>query len=41
MPFGYAALTHQILTAALGRGHGEDDFAALIEPLEGEAGTRL
>jgi 3-hydroxyisobutyrate dehydrogenase-like beta-hydroxyacid dehydrogenase len=40
-PFPFAALTREILTAAVGRGHGEDDFAALIEVLEGEAGTRL
>ena len=41
VPFQFAALTREILTAAMGRGHGDDDFAALIEPLEGEAGTRL
>jgi 3-hydroxyisobutyrate dehydrogenase len=40
-PFPFAALTREILTAAAGRGHGDDDFAALIEVLEGEAGTRL
>ena len=40
-PFEFAALTREILTAASGRGHGDDDFAALIEVLEAAAGTRL
>jgi 3-hydroxyisobutyrate dehydrogenase-like beta-hydroxyacid dehydrogenase len=40
-PFPFAALTREILTAAAGRGHGDDDFAALIEVLEADAGTRL
>jgi 3-hydroxyisobutyrate dehydrogenase-like beta-hydroxyacid dehydrogenase len=40
-PFQFAALTGEILTAALGRGHGDDDFAALIEVLEGTAGVQL
>lgn len=40
-PFQFAALTREILTAAAGRGHREDDFAALIEVLEAEAATRL
>jgi 3-hydroxyisobutyrate dehydrogenase len=40
-PFGFAALTREILTAASGRGLGDADFAALIEVLEAEAGTRL
>jgi 3-hydroxyisobutyrate dehydrogenase len=40
-PFQFAALTREILTAANGRGHGEDDFAALIEVLEAAAGTKL
>ncbi len=40
-PFAFAAATREILTAAMGRGHGEDDFAALIEVLEGAAGVRL
>ncbi|HEY1591638.1 MAG TPA: NAD(P)-dependent oxidoreductase [Solirubrobacteraceae bacterium] len=40
-PFQTAALTREILTAANGRGLGEDDFAALIEVLEGAAGTKL
>jgi 3-hydroxyisobutyrate dehydrogenase-like beta-hydroxyacid dehydrogenase len=40
-PFAFAALTREILTAGMGRGHGDDDFAALIEVLEGEAGIRI
>jgi 3-hydroxyisobutyrate dehydrogenase-like beta-hydroxyacid dehydrogenase len=40
-PFGFAALTREILSAAAGRGYGDDDFAALIEVLEATAGTRL
>jgi 3-hydroxyisobutyrate dehydrogenase len=40
-PFPYAALTREILTAAQGMGHGEQDFAALLEPLERAAGVRL
>jgi 3-hydroxyisobutyrate dehydrogenase-like beta-hydroxyacid dehydrogenase len=40
-PFPGAAHAREVLTAALGRGHGADDFAALIEALEGLAGTRL
>ena len=41
VPFTFAALTREILSAASGRGHGDDDFAALIEVLEGAAGARL
>jgi 3-hydroxyisobutyrate dehydrogenase len=40
-PFGFAALTREILTAASGRGLGDADFAAMIEVLEATAGTRL
>jgi 3-hydroxyisobutyrate dehydrogenase-like beta-hydroxyacid dehydrogenase len=40
-PFPFAALTKEILTAAVGRGLGEADFAALIEVLESEAGFKL
>jgi 3-hydroxyisobutyrate dehydrogenase-like beta-hydroxyacid dehydrogenase len=40
-PFSFAALTREILTAAMGRGHGEADFAALIEVLEATADARL
>jgi 3-hydroxyisobutyrate dehydrogenase-like beta-hydroxyacid dehydrogenase len=41
VPFPSAAYVREILTEGMGRGHGDDDFAALIEPLEGAAGTRL
>jgi 3-hydroxyisobutyrate dehydrogenase-like beta-hydroxyacid dehydrogenase len=40
-PFPLAAMTREILTAGMGRGLGDADFAALIEVLEGEAGTKL
>ena len=40
-PFAFAALTREILSAAMGRGLGEADFAALIEVLEATAGIRL
>jgi 3-hydroxyisobutyrate dehydrogenase-like beta-hydroxyacid dehydrogenase len=40
-PFPTAAYVREILTAANGRGHGADDFAALIVVLEGMAGTEL
>jgi 3-hydroxyisobutyrate dehydrogenase-like beta-hydroxyacid dehydrogenase len=40
-PFGFAALTREVLSAAMGRGLGDQDFAALIDVLEGEAGFRL
>ena len=41
VPFSYAALTREILSAGMGRGLGDQDFAALIEVLEGTAGIRL
>jgi 3-hydroxyisobutyrate dehydrogenase-like beta-hydroxyacid dehydrogenase len=41
VPFGFAAQTREILSAGMGRGLGELDFAALIEVLEGAAGFRL
>jgi len=40
-PFAFAALTREILAATAGRGHGDDDFAAMIEVIESEAGTKL
>jgi 3-hydroxyisobutyrate dehydrogenase-like beta-hydroxyacid dehydrogenase len=40
-PFTFAAQVREILSAAAGRGLGDADFAALIEVLEGAAGTRL
>ena len=43
VPFPSAAYTREILTAAMGLGHAEDDFAALIEPSRwtSAAGTEL
>jgi 3-hydroxyisobutyrate dehydrogenase-like beta-hydroxyacid dehydrogenase len=41
VPFPAAAQAREVLAAASGRGHGDDDFAALIEALEGLAGARL
>jgi 3-hydroxyisobutyrate dehydrogenase-like beta-hydroxyacid dehydrogenase len=41
VPFQFAAQTREILSAGMGRGLGQDDFAALIEVLEGLAGVRL
>ena len=40
-PFPAAASTREILTAASRQGHGDEDFAAMIEVLEAAAGTRL
>lgn len=41
VPFPAAGEARELLTAAAGRGHGDDDFAAVIEALEGFAGSRL
>ena len=41
VPFPAAAMAREILTAGMGRGHADDDFAAVIEVLEGLAGVRL
>ena len=41
VPFPVAADAREILGAAVGRGHGDDDFAAIVEVLEGLAGRRL
>jgi 3-hydroxyisobutyrate dehydrogenase-like beta-hydroxyacid dehydrogenase len=40
-PFQFAALTGEILSAAMGRGLADADFSALIEVLEGQAGFQL
>jgi 3-hydroxyisobutyrate dehydrogenase-like beta-hydroxyacid dehydrogenase len=40
-PFPFAALTREIMAAAAGRGHGDEDFAAMIEVIESEADTKL
>ncbi len=41
VPFPSAAYTRELLTAAMGLGHADDDFAALIEPIQNAAGTQL
>lgn len=41
VPFPSAAYAREILNAGMGMGHANDDFAAMIEPLEGAAGERL
>src|SRR5271155_1124405 len=41
IPFPSAAHARDLLTATLGRGHGQDDYAAIIEAAEGLAGRRL
>jgi 3-hydroxyisobutyrate dehydrogenase-like beta-hydroxyacid dehydrogenase len=41
IPFPAAAHARDLLIASMGRGHGEDDYAALIESAEGLAGRRL
>ncbi|ADB51715.1 NAD(P)-dependent oxidoreductase [Conexibacter woesei] len=40
-PFPFAAATRELLSAGVGRGLGEQDFAAVLEVLEGLAGARL
>jgi 3-hydroxyisobutyrate dehydrogenase-like beta-hydroxyacid dehydrogenase len=41
VPFPAAAEVREVLTAGMGRGHAEDDFAAVLEVLEGLSGVRL
>jgi 3-hydroxyisobutyrate dehydrogenase-like beta-hydroxyacid dehydrogenase len=41
VPFPAAAHARDLLTATVGRGHGEADYAALIEAVEGLAGRTL
>jgi 3-hydroxyisobutyrate dehydrogenase len=41
IPFGAAARARDVLVAAMGHGHAEHDFAALIASLEAFSGTRL
>jgi len=41
VPFPAAGHARDLLTATMGRGHGEEDYAALIEAAEGLAGVRL
>ncbi len=41
VPFAAAARARDVLVASMARGHGDDDFAALVEALEAFADTRL
>ena len=41
VPFPAAAAVREALTAGMGRGLGDADFAALVETVEGFAGVRL
>jgi len=41
VPFPSAAHARDLLSAAEGRGHGEDDYASMIEAVEGLAARRL
>jgi 3-hydroxyisobutyrate dehydrogenase-like beta-hydroxyacid dehydrogenase len=41
VPFPSAAFAHELLLAGIARGRGDEDFAAIVEPLEGLAGTTL
>ena len=40
-PFTFAAHARELYSAAAGRGHGDDDFAAVVEVLESLADARL
>jgi 3-hydroxyisobutyrate dehydrogenase len=41
VPFPAAAHARDLLSAAEGRGHGDEDYASMIEPVEGLAGRHL
>ena len=41
VPFPAAARARDVLTATVGRGHGDDDYAALVEAIEGFAARSL
>ena len=41
VPFPAAAHARDLLTATMARGHAEEDYAAVIEAVEGFAGRRL
>jgi 3-hydroxyisobutyrate dehydrogenase-like beta-hydroxyacid dehydrogenase len=41
MPFPAAAHARDLLAATMGRGHGAEDYAAIVEAAEGLAGRRL
>ena len=40
-PFPSAALARELYVAAMGRGLGDEDFAAVLEAVEGLAGVRI
>jgi 3-hydroxyisobutyrate dehydrogenase-like beta-hydroxyacid dehydrogenase len=41
VPFPTAAHAHDLLSATVGRGHGADDYAAIVEAVEASAGRRI
>lgn len=41
VPFPAAARARDMLAATVGRGHGQDDYAAIVEAAEGLAGRRI
>jgi 3-hydroxyisobutyrate dehydrogenase-like beta-hydroxyacid dehydrogenase len=41
VPFPAAAVAREILSGAVGRGYGDQDFASVIEVIEGFSGVRL
>lgn len=41
VPFDLALRSEEILAAAASEGHGDDDFASIIDPLERQAGIKL
>lgn len=41
VPFPAAAQARELLTAAVGRGHGSADYASIVEAAEGLAGRRI
>src|SRR5262249_60832122 len=41
VPLPVAALVHQLIQALIGRGHGDDDFASLLELEASSAGLKL
>lgn len=41
VPFPAAAAARDLYAGAMGRGHADDDFAAVLETIEGLAGVRL
>ena len=40
-PFTFAGHARELYSAAMGRGHADDDFASVLEVLEGQADVRL